>query len=676
MEGKWAYNERGNMRQRALKRVQKLVESLQIEPENACDGDVGLNVEAASESEAAGRSDCDTDGEESEVSETFEADFSRFDDSDEMVTDQTGESGESPVDLRSSLADWAIEFGISLIALSALLSILTRHHPFLPKDGRTLLKTKTKYNIENLAGGTFHYFGVVNAFQWIFNSLYSVLPDGHTFRLQLNFDGLPLFKSTGTQFWPILGMLQGYSNKPAVIGIFCGSSKPNSLSQYLRHLIDELKILGTGFAFKGKTFVLNVSSIVCDTPARAFIRAVKSHTAYHGCDKCHQSGIRVGSRMTFPEVSARRRTDKCFRDGTDEDHHHEGTPFSNLHIDMVATFPLDYMHLVCLGVMRRLLDLWLGPPGPLCCRLSSSQASLVSERLLSLKDYIPSEFARRPRPLADKNRWKATELRQFLLYTGPVVLKEVLKPQIYDNFMLFSVGVHILASSEHCLQKNDLADSLLVSFVQHFGALYGEEFLVYNVHCLVHLSQDVKSHGNLDMISGFPYENFLGQLKKLVRGPCNALTQVVRRLSEIDSLNHSTDLCRQSGKKYTVEHQNGPAPHSDGGDLHQFKVLSMDGFTVKTSKRDSCIKVGDEVVLVENFIIDGEVEYIAGREYRSKDPFFVYPFDSRALGIFKVSNLATSVKYFLMGDNVQKYIRLPYYNDFVVVPLLHSCESH
>lgn len=54
---------------------------------------------------------------------------------------------------------------------------------------------------------------------------------------------------------------------------------------------------------------------------------------------------------------------------------------------------------------------------------------------------------------------------------------------------------------------------------------------------------------------------------------------------------------------------------------------------------------------------------------------FVYPFDSRELGIYKVSNLSMNVKYFQMEESVQKYIRLPYHDDFVVVPLVHSNES-
>ena len=152
--------------------------------------------------------------------------------------------------------------------------------------------------------------------------------------------------------------------------------------------MNELKTLSSGFVFKGKTFIMNVSSVMCDAPAHAFIRGVKSHTAYHGCDKCHQTGVRIGSQMTFPEVCARHRTDKCFRQAIDEEH--ERSPFSDLDIDMDTTFPHDYMHLSCLRVTQRLINLWMGPPGPLCCRMSSSQASLISERLPASKEYIPS----------------------------------------------------------------------------------------------------------------------------------------------------------------------------------------------------------------------------------------------------------------------------------------------
>ena len=57
---------------------------------------------------------------------------------------------------------------------------------------------------------------------------------------------------------------------------------------------------------------------------------------------------------------------------------------------------------------------------------------------------LPSEFARQPRSLAELDRWKATELRNFLLYTGPVVLKGIIDVNQYRHFLSFSVAIRLL----------------------------------------------------------------------------------------------------------------------------------------------------------------------------------------------------------------------------------------
>lgn len=165
---------------------------------------------------------------------------------------------------------------------------------------------------------------------------------------------------------------------------------------------------------------------------------------------------------------------------------------------MVSQFPLDYMHLVCLGVMKR--------------RLGSRVIDDISQHLLNLNSHIPSEFARKPRSLKEIDRWKATEFRQFLLYTGPVVLAEILHPNMYNNFLLLSVGIHILINKGLCQRYNDYAEQLLNTFVTHFYQIYGDDMAVYNVHGLVHLAKDAGKYGCLECISSFPFENFLSKL--------------------------------------------------------------------------------------------------------------------------------------------------------------------
>ena len=71
-------------------------------------------------------------------------------------------------------------------------------------------------------------------------------------------------------------------------------------------------------------------------------------------------------------------------------------------------------------------------------------------------------------------------------------------------------------------------------FVDQANELNGSEFLLYNVHSLVHQAAVAKRYGNLDSCSGFCFENHLQDLKKKVRSGKAPLRKVVRRLSKMD----------------------------------------------------------------------------------------------------------------------------------------------
>ena len=84
--------------------------------------------------------------------------------------------------------------------------------------------------------------------------------------LQINIYGLPLFKSSSKQFWPILAILKGISHStgPFVIGLFCGDAKPTSLDEYLADFVQEMQSLReNGVRHDGKTYGISIENYVC-----------------------------------------------------------------------------------------------------------------------------------------------------------------------------------------------------------------------------------------------------------------------------------------------------------------------------------------------------------------------------------------------------------------------------
>ena len=131
-----------------------------------------------------------------------------------------------------------------------------------------------------------------------------------------------------------------------------------------------------------------------------------------------------------------------------------------------------------------------------------------------MKNYLPREFLRKGRSLREVDRWKATEFRQFLLYTGPVILLGKVSECVYRHFMLFAVAIYCLSGDSYCNTHCQYAGDWLRIFVEEFGCIYGRDMLVYNVHCLVHLADDVKRFGSLDRFAALPFESFLGKLSR------------------------------------------------------------------------------------------------------------------------------------------------------------------
>ncbi|GBN87326.1 hypothetical protein AVEN_95537-1 [Araneus ventricosus] len=80
---------------------------------------------------------------------------------------------------------------------NSLLNVLHDYHSELPLDGRTLLKTSRKSEIVKFSSGEFCYYGIAKYLQ---NADLRVICSDHHIQLRINIDGLPLCRSSGTQF--------------------------------------------------------------------------------------------------------------------------------------------------------------------------------------------------------------------------------------------------------------------------------------------------------------------------------------------------------------------------------------------------------------------------------------------------------------------------------------------
>lgn len=246
-------------------------------------------------------------------------------------------------DLKKDLAHWVSDNKIPHSASDKLLNILRKYHD-LPKTTKSLYEKHQPVNILSKSGGRFYHVGLEAMTKNLDRYELTSIPEN--LQLSLNLDGLPLFRSSRSNFWPILGSFTNLKPRSVfMISIFHGHSKPTDL-EFLQPVIDDLKkVLTEGLEYKQTHLNITIEAFIMDGPARCLAKGTKLVSGYYGCDMCETKGKYVG-RVTFPKLKAKRRTDESFRAQTNKPHHHLLSPLTQLPVDMIANFPIDYMHQV------------------------------------------------------------------------------------------------------------------------------------------------------------------------------------------------------------------------------------------------------------------------------------------------------------------------------------------
>lgn len=559
--------------------------------------------------------------------------------------------------LNSNLASWVVKNRISQNATNELLAILKSQKLKLPTDSRTLLKIDQNLSCENIdikKDGHYAHLGLYNGLSYILKYEHFVFKN-NSIPLIINVDGLPIATSSASQFWPILASVYSENNisTPFPIGIYFGSSKPESVSTYLEQFISEFQSLENEIIICDTKYSLKIYCIVCDAPAKCFLLSIKSFNGYFGCTRCVQEGEYVNGRVVYPEMSSELRTNEMFRNQSyGEDYHKGTTPLIKLNINLVSQVTLDYMHLVCLGVMKKLLHFWVRK---LQFKMVTESIQDVSSALVHLTNYLPHEFSRLPRSLDVIEHWKATEYREFLLYTGPVVLKKKLPTLYYQHFMCLSIAIRILCSETLHSKYLNYARSLLIYFVTQYKEIYGKEYITHNVHNLIHLADDVEQFGSLDNFSAFRFENYLHTIKLNLEHCRNPLKQI------------TNNILKQ--RKYLIK-----TTIEDEIRTGRNNIIYSDNVRYDVSEKNNCCLLRNKkIVLIKN-IEKRRNEIILSGQLVKKKSFFKIPADSKKFDWFVITLLPLeSMMTFTERDIVAKFVKCPYIdNSFVISPLLHT----
>lgn len=211
------------------------------------------------------------DGEESLCNDDADGIDDEIED-DSFPLDEIARNAE----LRSDITAWSLSHNISHIALKELTGIINRFagkDNLLPKDPRTLLQAPRTVEIVSLGKDQYYWH---NGMKYCLKNIFSGISGPITISLNFNMDGLPIFKSSKSEFWPILcNITEKPSIRPMVIGIYYRKAKASNLNGYLTPLVEELNyICNEGIDSNGHHITVNIRTFICDSPARAFIKGM------------------------------------------------------------------------------------------------------------------------------------------------------------------------------------------------------------------------------------------------------------------------------------------------------------------------------------------------------------------------------------------------------------------
>ena len=386
-------------------------------------------------------------------------------------------------------------------------------------------------------------------YKQIYGQLSSCDADYHL-TLTFNCDGVPVFKSSSFGIWPILCAVNELppdikSNHILMAALWFGVGKPD-MNVFLEPFINDcISLSEKGFSSTLPGSHIRISCKanaivgICDAVARPLMQNFKQFNGHYGCGYCLHEGERVeqgnGWTMAYPKNSELIMRCKEGNAALVSEAMDTGTPCMGVkgpsllsllpHFDIIKGMVPDYMHCICLGVVRQMAKLWFHSKHHEQPFYIGTLAPVIDSRLLAIKP--PCSISRTPRSVSVLKFWKAHEWLAWLLYYSLPVLKNILPAAYYNHWALLVECTAVLLGNDITLANLVHCERSIVQFVSDFQDLYGKQHMSFNVHQTLHIVQSVKDWGPLWSHSAFMFEAFNAVLLKMIRGTQGVPMQIL-----------------------------------------------------------------------------------------------------------------------------------------------------
>lgn len=593
-------------------------------------------------------------------------------------------------DFKEKIRQWTLRNLTTLrlnVVTDLLLLLRDEGYTSLPKSAQTLLGSTHRTVLQVMkslyqSDGSYIHLGIEHGLKNIIPMEY----DKSEIKVFVHVDGVQIYKNSQMQVWPIILKVfdNDYVTIPFVVSIYCGDSRPLNVIEFLYDFVTEaINLTRNNLIINEKVYNFKIMGIIADAQARSFLKCVKPPGSFYACERCKTRGVSVGEKnkkkRIYPEMDCQLRTKNSFKKKEQPEHHKENitTPLLSLpDFNPVKSVVLDSMHLLHLGVMKSLMGKWLNRSN--VARLKKSKVTFLTLRMLALSSHVPFEFQRKKFDVRLFSNWKATQFRFFLLYCGPIVLKNILPPNQYKHFLLLFVACRIL-HSELNITQTEYARTLLRNFFYLLPSIYGKGSQVLNMHDLIHLPDDVEYfETSLSNISAFWGENYIGTFTKLVKSTNKPLTQIVNRLRELEAGNGSKMMKQNHVTNCVIDHAIGIYEY-DGSNYELISSLNIQNYKFTHNHPNNTVQMNDNKIIqikknfkkvnepttqIKNFLFVG-CEMSSGREV------FNYPTSSIDVGIITVDNFLSDIKLIPCKEIKCKCILLTCLNKQYAINLLH-----